>query len=209
MGLPGIRAHWGLCGGSIPPSGPIFFIFECLKIIGANDHTKFTKRRGTDLFEDFPPPEEGLNSGEEVVWSQRAGMAARWMLGGACCIVGSPWVILLAYAALGSFVGNFLLFIVLIGLALTILEFVNSRRTRYYLTNTRIVEARGGLLQNQIPLESFQGVQLDDFLEMKSTYSEGAKTFYQARIRDPTSGKLMILTGLNENARDIILKLSE
>ena len=167
-----------------------------------------SKYRGADLFEGFSPP-EGLNPGEEVVWSQRAGMAAMWMLGGACCILGSPWVLLLTYAAIGSFVGNILLFFVVIGLILTVLEFVNSRRTRYYLTNTRIVEARGGLLRSQIPLEAFRGVQMDDFLEMKSTYSEGAKTFYQARIRDPASGKLMILTGLDEDARDIILKLSE
>ena len=172
-------------------------------------HASYTIYRGYLVFEDFSPPDKGLNPGEEVVLSQRAGMAARWMLGGACCIVGSPWILLLTYAAIGSFVGNILLFIVIIGLLLTILEFVNSRRTRYYLTSTRIVEARGGLLENQIPLEAFQGAQLDDFLEIKSTYSEGAKTFYQARIRDPASGKLMILTGLNEDARDIILKLSE
>ncbi len=160
------------------------------------------------MFVDFSPPEEGLNPGEEVVWSQRAGMAARWLLGGACCCVGSPWVLLLTYAALGSFVGNILLFIVLIGLVLTIFEFINSRRTKYYLTSTRIVEARGGLLRSQMQLEAFQGVKLDDFLVIKSTYSEGAKTFYQARIRDPSSGKLMILTGLDENARDIILKIA-
>lgn len=161
------------------------------------------------MFEGFSPPEEGLNPGEEVVWSRRAGMAAMWMLSGACCIVGSPWILLLTYAALGFFVGSILLFIVIIGLLLTVLEFVNSRRTEYYLTTTRIVEARGGLLQRQIPLEAFQGVKLDDYLEVKSTYSEGSKTFYQARIRDPSSGKLMILTGLDEDARDIILKIAD
>jgi len=161
------------------------------------------------LFEEFSPPEKGLNPGEEVVWSRRAGMAARMMLGGACCILGSPWILLLIYASIGPVVGNILLIFVLIGILLTIIEFVNSRRTWYYLTNTRIVEARGGLLRSQIPLEAFQGVKLDDFLEIKSTYSEGAKTFYQARIRDPTSRKLMILTGLDEDARDIILKIAK
>ena len=159
------------------------------------------------MFEDFSPPEKGLNPGEKVVWNQRAGMAARWMLGGACCIVGSPWVILLTYAALGSFVGNILLFIVIIGLILTILEFVNSRRTRYYLTSERIVEARGGLMRTQIQLEHFQGLDPADYLEIKSTYSEGAKTFYQAKIRIPKSGKLMILTGLDEDSKDVISKL--
>lgn len=159
------------------------------------------------MFEDFSPPEKRLNPGEEVVWSQRAGMAARMMLGGACCIVGSPWVLLVSYVALGAWVGNILLFIVLIGLFLIILEFVNSRRTRYYLTSERIVETRGGLVRTQIPLEAFQGLDPADYLEIKSTYSEGAKTFYQAKIRIPESRKLMILTGLDENSRDIILKM--
>ena len=159
------------------------------------------------MFEDFSPPEKGLNPGEEVVWSQRAGMAAKMMLGGACCILGSPWVLLVVYVALGAWVGNILLFIVLIGLFLTILEFVNSRRTRYYLTSERIVEARGGFVRTQIPLEHFQGLDPKDFLEIKSTYSEGAKTFYQAKIRVPESGKLMILTGLDEDSKDIISKL--
>lgn len=154
------------------------------------------------MFEDFSPPEKGLNTGEEVIWSRRAGMAAMWMLGGGCCLVFSPWILLVAYGWFGFLVGNGLLIVILVGLLFTILEFVNSRRTRYYLTNKRIVEARGGLVRTQISLEAFQGVKLDDYLEIKSTYREGSNQFYQARIRNPISGKLLILTGLDEDARD-------
>ncbi len=161
------------------------------------------------MFEEFSPPEKGLNSGEEIVWSRRAGMAARMMLGGACCLLGSPWILLLIYASIGPAVGNILLIFVLIGLLLAIVELVNSRRTMYYLTTERIVEARGGLLRSQIPLEAFQGVSLEDYIVVKSTYTEGAETFYQARIRDPSSGKLMILTGLDEDAKEIILKIAD
>ena len=161
------------------------------------------------MFEEFSPPEKGLNPGEEIVWSQRAGMAARMMLGGACCILGSPWILLLIYASIGPAVGNILLIFVLIGLLLTIVEFINSRRTMYYLTTARIVEARGGLLRSQIHLEAFQGVSLEDFIVVKSTYTEGAETFYRARIRDPSSDKLMILTGLDEDAKEIIMKIAD
>ncbi|TFG99072.1 hypothetical protein E4H12_03995 [Candidatus Thorarchaeota archaeon] len=159
------------------------------------------------MFEDFSPPEKGLNPSEEVVWHQRAGMATRWMLGGGCCIVSSPWILLVTYAALGSMIGNVVLFIIILGLFLTILEFVNSRRTKYYLTNTRLIEARSGLIRSQIPLEAFQGAQLDDHLTVKSTYREGSEQFYEVRIRNPTSGRLLILTGLDEDARDVILKI--
>ena len=159
------------------------------------------------MFEDFSPPDTGLNPGEEVVWSRRAGMAARWMLGGGCCLVFSPWILLVTYGWFGSFAGNGLLIVILVGFLFTILEFVNSRRTKYYLTNKRIVEARGGFVRTQIPLEHFQGLDPKDFLEIKSAYSEGAKTFYQAKIRVPESGKLMILTGLDEDSKDVISKL--
>ncbi|MCK5390498.1 MAG: hypothetical protein KAJ36_08400 [Candidatus Thorarchaeota archaeon] len=161
------------------------------------------------MFEEFSPPEKGLNPGEEIVWSRRAGMAARMMLGGACCLLGSPWILLLIYASIGPAVGNILLIFVLIGLLLSIVELVNSRRTMYYLTTTRIVEARGGLLRGQIPLEAFQGVSLEDYIVIKSTYTEGAKSFYQARVRDPISGKFMILTGLDEDAKEIIQKIAD
>ena len=158
------------------------------------------------MFEDFSPPEKGLNPSEEVVWNQRARMAARWMLGGACCIVGSPWVILLSYAALGATVGNLLLFIVLIGIFLTLVEFVNSRRTEYYLTTTRLIEVRGGLIRTEMPLEHFQGTELDDYFEVRDSHSESGRYFYSIRIRDPTSDKLMILTGLDEDAKEIVMK---
>lgn len=158
------------------------------------------------MFEEFSPPEKGLNSGEKVVWSQRAGMAAMMMLGGACCILGSPWILLLIYASIGAAVGNILLIFVLIGILLTIVEFVNSRRTMYYLTTERIVAVRGGLIKRQILLKHFQGTQIDDYIEIKSTYTEGAKSFFAMRIRDPISGKLMILSGLDEDAKDFVMK---
>jgi hypothetical protein len=159
------------------------------------------------LFEDFSPPERGLNPGEEVIWSRRAGMAAMWMFGGGCCLVFSPWILLIAYGWFGSLGGNGLLLVILVGLLFTLLEFVNSRRTRYYLTSTRIVEARGGLIRTQVPLEAFQGVDIGEYIEVTSTYTEGSKVFYQAKIRNPASGKLMVLTGLDEDARDVILNI--
>ncbi len=158
------------------------------------------------MFEEFSPPEKGLNSGEEVIWSRRAGMAARMMLGGACCILGSPWILLLIYASIGAAVGNILLIFVLIGILLTIVEFVNSRRTMYYLTTERIVEVRGGIIEMQILIEHFQGTQINDHLEIKSTYTESGESFYAMRIRDPISGKLMVLSGLDEDAKDFVTK---
>ena len=109
-------------------------------------------------------------------------------------------------AALGATVGNLLLFIVLIGIFLTLVEFVNSRRTEYYLTTTRLIEVRGGLIRTEMPLEHFQGTELDDYFEVRDSHSESGRYFYSIRIRDPTSDKLMILTGLDEDAKEIVMK---
>jgi len=161
------------------------------------------------MFEEFSPPDEGLNLGEEVVWNRRAGMAAMMMLSGACCILNKGPCILISSISMGPLITNILVIVFFIGIFLTIVEFVNSRRTKYYLTTERLVEVRGGLIRTQIPLSHFKEAGTADFLEIKSTYSEGAKTFYQAKIRDPTSGKMMVLTGLDEDARALIQKIAD
>ncbi|TFG31721.1 N-acetyltransferase [Candidatus Thorarchaeota archaeon] len=160
-----------------------------------------------DEWVEFSPPDTGLIPGEEVVWSRRSGMTAWVMLSGGCCIVFSPWVLLFIYTFSGPLLGNVVLAIVGIGILLTIIEFINSRRTKYYLTTRRIVEVRGGLIHAQIQLESFQGVGINDYLTLKSTYREGGDYFYEARIRDPSSGKVLRLTGLDEDGKEIISKL--
>lgn len=160
-----------------------------------------------DEWVEFSPPDKGLNPGEEVVWSRRSGMTAWVMLSGGCCIVFSPWVLLFIYTFSGPLLGNVVLAIVGIGILLTIVELINSRRTKYYLTTTRIIEVRGGLIHTQIPLESLQGVGINDYLKLKSTYREGGDYFYEARIRDPSSGKVLRLTGLDEDGKEIISKL--
>ncbi|TFG34999.1 hypothetical protein EU527_00695 [Candidatus Thorarchaeota archaeon] len=161
-----------------------------------------------DEWAEFSPPDKGLNPGEEIVWSRRAGMTAWLLFSGGCCVVASPWVLLLVYAFFGQVLGNIVLAVVVIGILLALIEFINSRRTNYYLTTTRIIEVRGGLIQKQIPLESFQGVQLSEYVEIKSAYIQNGRPFYAVRIRDPSSDKILRLTGLDEDGKEIISKLS-
>ena len=160
-----------------------------------------------DEWEEFSPPEKGLYPSESVSWSRRAGMAAFWLFSGGCCIVFSPWILLFAYVSFGSIVGNISLAIVVVWILLALFDFIQARRTMYYLTTSRIIEVRGGLLHQQIPLESFQGIQSSDYIEVKSAYTENGTPFYTVRIRDPSSGKIIRLTGLDEAGKDIIMKL--
>jgi len=157
------------------------------------------------LFEDFSPPDKGLNPGEEVVWDQRAGMAAKIMIGGTFCLVFWPWITLVIWGWFGPLFANVAIAFFLLVMFITILDFVNSRRTRYYFTTERIVEARGGLIRTQIPLKNFQGAEDDVHIIVKSTYREGANQFYEIRLKDPASGKILMLTGMDEDARDTVL----
>ena len=177
-----------------------------LKIIGANVYDISTKYGDCDVFEDFSPPDEGLNPGEKVFWEQRAGMAAKIMIGGTFCLVFWPWVILVIAGWMGPLPTNAAIIFFFIAMFLTILEFVNSRRTRYYLTNERIVEARGGLIRTQIPLKNFQAAEDEIHIKVKSTYREGTRQFYEVRLKDPESGKVLLLTGLDEDAMDSVLR---
>jgi hypothetical protein len=179
--------------------------WEGLKIIGANHYPNRIKFGGQSVFEDFSPPDKGLNPGEEVVWSQRAGMGAKIMIGGTFCLVFWPWVILLLAGWFGPIFVNAAIIFFFLVILITILDFVNSRRTRFYFTTERIVEARGGLIRTQIPLKNFQEAEDEVHIKVRSTYREGAKQFYEVRLKDPESGKILMLTGMDEDARDTVL----
>ena len=157
------------------------------------------------MFEDFSPPDKGLNPGEQVVWDQRAGMAAKIMIGGTFCLVFWPWVILVIAGWMSPIFANAAIIFFFIAMLITIIEFVNSRRTRFYFTTERIVEARGGLIRTQIQLKNFQEAEDDVHIIVKSTYREGANQFYEIKLKDPVSGKILLLTGVDEDARDRVL----
>jgi hypothetical protein len=42
--------------------------------------------------------------------------------------------------------------------------------------------------------------------EIKSTYREGPTQYYEIRIHDPTSSKLLVLTGLDDDAKEVVMK---
>ncbi|MGQ4910828.1 MAG: hypothetical protein ACP6KW_01535 [Candidatus Thorarchaeota archaeon] len=161
------------------------------------------------MLEEFSPPDTGLKPGESVLWTRRAGMASKIMFGGGCCIVGAPWLLLVAYGIAGPSVGNVLLYLVLLVLLLTIVEFVNARRTTYYLTTERLVVTRGGFLQSQLSIVALRKAHADGNVEVKYAYEESGEEFYEVRIRTTDSGKIIRLKGLDGDAKDIILKSTD
>jgi len=160
-----------------------------------------------DEWEEFSPPDKGLYPSESILWSRRAGMAALWLFSGGCCVVSSPWILLFAFAFLGPAVGNIVFAIVLILILLALMDFIQARRTKYYLTTKRIIETRGGLIHKQISLESFQGVSASEYITVKSAYTQNGAPIYTAKIRDPATGKIIRLTGLDMESKNVIQNL--
>jgi hypothetical protein len=166
-----------------------------------------TTNRGNPVFEEFSPPDAGLNPGEEVIWEQRAGMSAKIMISGTFCLVFWPWVIFLFFAPLGPIFLNASILFFFIVILLTILDFVNSRRTTFYLTTERVVEEKGGFIRMQMPLKNFREAEIDTDIIVKSTYREGAQQYYEVRLRDPVSRKILLLTGLDEDDKNKVLDI--
>lgn len=123
--------------------------------------------------------------------------------------MSAPWLLLVAYGLAGPSVANVLLYLVLVVLLLTIVEFVNARRTTYYLTTEQLVVAREGFLQSQLLIAALRKAHADGNIEVKYAYEEAGEEFYEVRIRTSDSRKIIRLKGLDGNAKDIILKSTD
>jgi hypothetical protein len=145
----------------------------------------------------FDPPEDGLQPGESIVWTRREGTSGKVIASGFLFFMCSPVALVGVYNLYGfGMVGAtaFLLFVVFITITVA---FVRERRTRYYLTTERIVEARGGVVMKEVPLEHFAGRPLDQFIESKVTHSVNNRPIYTIRVYDPTSDEIFELKGLD------------
>jgi hypothetical protein len=145
----------------------------------------------------FDPPGRGLQAGESIIWTRREGTSGKVIASGFLFFMFSPVALVGTYNLYGmSMVGSaaFLLFILFIVIAVA---FVRERRTRYYLTNERIIEARGGILIKEVPLEHFAGRPLSQFLEAKVTHQVNHRPIYTIRVYDPVSDEVFELQGLD------------
>jgi hypothetical protein len=145
----------------------------------------------------FDPPRQGLEAGESIIWTRREGTGGKVIVSGFLFFMISPVVMVWTYNLYGmSMVGAvaFLLFIIFIAISV---GFIRERRTRYYLTTDRIIEARGGILVKEVPLDHFAGVPLSQFLEAKVTHQVNHRPIYTIRVYDPVTDDVFELQGLD------------
>jgi hypothetical protein len=145
----------------------------------------------------FDPPKKGLHAGESIIWTRREGTSGKVIVSGFFFFMFSPVAMVWSYNLYGlSMAGSvaFLLFIIFIAIAVA---FVRERRTRYYLTTDRIIEARGGNLIKEVPLEHFSGRPLSQFLEAKVTHQVNHRSIYTVKVYDPVTDDVFELQGLD------------
>lgn len=145
----------------------------------------------------FDPPKQGLHAGESIVWTRREGTSGKVIASGFLLFMFGPVSLAVMYNLYGMDMvvsDAFLLFILFIVIAVA---FTRERRTRYYLTSERIIEARGGILIKEVPLEHFAGRPLSQFLEAKVTHQVNHRPIYTIRVYDPVSDEVFELQGLD------------
>ncbi len=156
---------------------------------------------------EFDPPEKGLNEGETVVWNKKAGVSFLLLWCGGCLPLLTVFAAFFILEILGPQLGNLVL--AMDGIVILYLFYlvIQSKRTHYYITSERLLEVRGRFIQNEIPITNLQGCVPDEFMKTKLSHDEGAYSYYDIRIKDPVSGKVIRLSSLREDALDVLKKL--
>jgi hypothetical protein len=140
----------------------------------------------------FAPPTEGLLADENVVWARKQGIGfwipffAIWVL------VGGVLLMSFSFGFGGTTLGVVSIIPVLVGWFFLGRAFVNAVRTKFFLTNKRIIQTRGKTIFKEMPLSRFGNRPLKQFLEIKRDYTHNGEARYVIRIFDPISAETVI-----------------
>lgn len=157
----------------------------------------------------FDPPDEGMLPGESIVWTRRAGTGFWIIFLGLLFAMGAPLVTFLSLDAYGLLPAGILGFLTVVGFVVLGAMLINVRRTRYYLTTDRIIEARGGKIARNVPLDHFEGRPLGQFIESRVTHTSNGHPVYGIRIYDPVSDEVIELKGLDPSSARAFERIGE
>ena len=157
----------------------------------------------------FNPPNEGMQPGESIVWSRKAGTGFWIIFFGALILMVGPVAALTSLDAFGLSVSIMFGIFTIIGFIVLLGILINVRRTRYYLTTNRIIEVTGGKIRRNIPLDHFSGKPLGQFLESRVESGRDNQSVYGIRIYDPVSDEVIELKGLDTNSAKTFERIGE
>ncbi len=145
----------------------------------------------------FVPPVTGLWPGERIVWIRRPGTGFWITCFGillVLSIISLPFTIASDLGLSGAAPP---LFAAVGGIVIFMYFYIVRRRTRYYLTDERIIEVRGDRIVKEMSLERFAGRPMGQFLESRVTHTVNNMPMYDIRIYDPLSDETMVLKSLD------------
>ena len=149
----------------------------------------------------FKPPYEGLHAGEEIVWMAHKKSSFFLICGLFLSLFSLPLLMF------NPFFGFLELFIIGIIVFYNIAVFsfcIKDRfldRTKYFITNKRIIETKGTTIVTEIELSRFGGRPIQDFIGRRVDYYENEVPVYDIIVFDPvTSEKLIKFDNLKSSA---------
>ena len=158
----------------------------------------------------FAPPTEGLLPDENVVWARKQGIGFWIPFFSIFVGVGGFLLIVFSSVFVGQVAGLIAMIPVLIAIFLLIRAFVNAVRTKFFLTNKRIVQTRGRNIVNEVSLSRFGDRPLKQFLEIKRDYTHNGEARYVIRIFDPVSAETIIdCKDLDKNSVEAFEKIGK
>jgi hypothetical protein len=157
----------------------------------------------------FDPPKQGLHTGESIIWTRREGTSGKVIVSGFLFFMISPVAMVWSYDLYGMSMAGFVAFLLFIIFIAIVVGFVRERRTRYYLTSDRIIEARGGVLIKEVPLENFAGRPLSQFIESKVTHQVNHRPIYTIKVYDPVTDDVFELQGLDHSSASAFERIGQ
>lgn len=140
----------------------------------------------------FNPPTEGLQQDENVVWARKQGIGfwipffAIWIL------VGGILLVTFSFAFIGQIAGIVAIIPVFVASFFWTRIFINTVRTKFFLTNKRIIQTKGGTIVKEVQLDRFGDKPLEQYIEIKVGYLENNEPRYVIKINDPETAETVI-----------------
>jgi len=140
----------------------------------------------------FNPPAEGLQQDENIVWARKQGIGfwipffAIWIL------VGGTLLISFGFAFGGPIIGIIAIIPVIVALYFWTRTFINSFRTKFFLTNKRIIQTKGAIIVKEVPLSRFGDKSIKQYIEIKVAYLENNEPRYVIKINDPVTAENIV-----------------
>jgi hypothetical protein len=158
----------------------------------------------------FAPPTEGLLPDENVVWARKQGVGFWIPFFAIFTVIGGFLLIIFAFAFVGTIAGIIAIIPVLIAIFFLIRAFVNAVRTKFFLTNKRIIQTKGAQIVKEVQLERFGDKPLKQYIEIKVGYLENNEPRYVIRINDPITAEPIIdCRGLDKTSVEAFEKIGQ